>query len=221
METSRGGARGCDADIKKLPKRTSSLVAARRCDASGDLIKLPALAPGADVRAAGCDWAAGDELAAAGRPLTAADVAILAASGRESVDAVRRPRVRVFSSGEEVWTPAKGPFDASKHVRDANRAGLAALLAPHAEVSDGGVLPDDFEAWIDALRDAVRACDVVVTTGGASVGRADHAKAALEAAARGRVAFGRLHMKPGKPTTFATLDANSYARPSWNLARRP
>jgi gephyrin len=94
--------------------------------------------------------------------------------------------------------------------------GLIALLGGQgdyeagAEVFDGGVVKDTAETFQAALAKAVEKCDVIVTTGGASVGRADYAKSVLEGADRCVVRFGRLHMKPGKPTTFATLDSHSF-----------
>jgi molybdopterin biosynthesis enzyme len=185
-----------------LPTGADVVAKQEHCSIQGEVVSLPALRPGADVRTVGSDWAAGDELCAPHTELAPADLAILAAAGHDHVDVCRRPRVRVYSSGAELHQ--RGPFDATRHVRDANRAGLIALLGDgsayggNAIVEDGGILPDDFGAWKDALNDALETCDVVVTTGGASVGRADFAKRALEAAARCKVRFGRLHMKPGK-----------------------
>ena len=198
-----------------LPEGADAVAKQEHCSRNGAEVSLPALKPGADVREIGSDWALGDELCSKATPLTPADVAILAAAGHDTIKVYRRPRVRVFSSGAELHV--RGPFDATRQIKDANRAGLIALLSDgssfggNAVVEDGGVLPDDLGAWNEALGDALRTCDVVVTTGGASVGRADFAKKALEGASRSVVRFGRLHMKPGKPTTFATLDSNSFS----------
>ena len=198
-----------------LPEGADAVAKQEHCARNGADVSLPALKPGADVRLIGSDWALGDELCSAMTPLTPSDIAILAAAGQDVVEVYRRPRVRVFSSGAELHV--RGPFDAQRQIKDANRAGLIALLSDgssfggNAVVEDGGVLPDDLGAWNEALGDALSTCDVVVTTGGASVGRADFAKRALEGAARSVVRFGRLHMKPGKPTTFATLDSRSFS----------
>ena len=197
-----------------LPDGSNAVAKQEHCARNGAEVSLPALKPGADVREVGSDWALGDELCSASTPLTPSDIAILAAAGHDSVEVYRRPRVRVFSSGAELHVD--GPFDATRQIKDANRAGLIALLSDgsafggNAVVEDGGVLPDDLDAWTRSLGDALKTCDVVVTTGGASVGRADFAKKALEGASRSVVRFGRLHMKPGKPTTFATLDSRSF-----------
>jgi gephyrin len=197
-----------------LPEGADAVAKQEHCARNGAEVSLPALKPGADVREIGSDWSQGDELCSKATPLTPSDVAILAAAGQDVVEVYRRPRVRVFSSGAELHVD--GPFDATRQIKDANRAGLIALLSDGSSfggnsiVEDGGVLPDDLDAWNEALGDALSTCDVVVTTGGASVGRADFAKKALEGASRSVVRFGRLHMKPGKPTTFATLDSRSF-----------
>ena len=206
-----------------LPHLADCVAKEEDCDVDGAhrTVVVPALAPRADVRAKGSDWKAGDVLVEAGDCVSPADVAILAAAGQGDVVAHRLPRVVVFSTGDELYAPDherdKGAkYDPRVMVRDANRAGLIALLSGKgdaeggAEVFDGGVLKDDAQTLRHALDGAVKQYDVVVTTGGASVGRADHAKAVLEHADRCVVKFGRLHMKPGKPTTFATLDAGSF-----------
>ena len=211
----RGGACRYITTGAPLPEGADAVAKQEHCSRTGAEVSLPALKPGADVREIGSDWALGDELCSAMTPLTPSDIAILAAAGQDVVEVYRRPRVRVFSSGAELHV--RGPFDAQRQIKDANRAGLIALLSDgssfggNAVVEDGGILPDDLAAWNEALGDALTTCDVVVTTGGASVGRADFAKRALEGASRSVVRFGRLHMKPGKPTTFATLDANSFS----------
>ena len=197
-----------------LPEGADAVAKQEHCSRNGAEVSLPALKPGADVREIGSDWASGDELC----PNDTFDSVRHShpRGGRTRlVEVYRRPRVRVFSSGAELHVD--GPFDATRQIKDANRAGLISLLSDgssfggNAVVEDGGVLPDDLDAWNEALGDALSTCDVVVTTGGASVGRADFAKKALEGASRSVVRFGRLHMKPGKPTTFATLDSRSFS----------
>ncbi|KAH8056027.1 molybdopterin molybdotransferase [Aureococcus anophagefferens] len=202
-----------------LPNLADCVAKEEDCEVSAGqkTVVVPALPPRTDVRVPGSDWDAGDVLCEKGTVVAPADLAILAAAGHHEVAAHRLPKVVVFSTGDELWSPEAGhKYDQRTMVRDANRYGLIGLLGGHgegqagAEVHDGGIVEDKEFALRSALREAVKHYDVVVTTGGASVGRADHAKAVLEAADRGTVHFGRLHMKPGKPTTFATLDAGSF-----------
>ena len=202
-----------------LPNLADCVAKEEDCEVSAGqkTVVVPALAPRTDVRVPGSDWDAGDVLCDKGTVVAPADLAILAAAGHHEVAAHRLPKVVVFSTGDELWSPETGhKYDQRTMVRDANRYGLIGLLGGHgegqagAEVHDGGIVEDKEFALRSALREAVKHYDVVVTTGGASVGRADHAKAVLESADRGTVHFGRLHMKPGKPTTFATLDAGSF-----------
>lgn len=176
---------------------------------SADGVWLPATPEGTDVRLAGSDHAEGDVLLATGTRLRPADLGILATAGRTAARVYRRPVVVVLSTGDELATTS---YDPECMVYDANRASLLALLGGNgdaydggAHVVDGGIVADDATALETAL-DRISA-DVIVTTGGVSTGRADFAKGVLEK--RGTVHFGRLHMKPGKPTTFATLDSGT------------
>jgi molybdopterin molybdotransferase len=149
--------------------------------------------PGVNVRAAGEDVAAGAEALAAGARLGPRQVALAVAVGAEALEVVRRPRVVVLSTGDEVvagCTPdSNGPA----------LAGAIAALGCEVERARAG---DDPGALRAALEAALARADAVVTVGGVSVGARDHVPAAVEAAG-GEVLVHGVPMKPGKPFLFA------------------
>ncbi len=160
-----------------------------------------AVAPGENVRPVGQDHAAGDVLVPAGVVVGAAEVGLMASAGAVAVDVHRRPRVIVFSTGDEVVEP-EGALRPGQ-IRDSNRFALAeAARAAGAEVVFAGHLGDE-AADLDALAAAVASADAVVTSGGVSMGHRDLVKPWL--AAHGELVFGRVRTKPGKPVTFARV----------------
>ena len=187
-----------------------------------ETVQLAAAArPGDSVRAVGSDVEERQELLPAHHRLTPADIALLASSGITSVLVYRQPTVGVMSTGDEVDPLPTGDLALEGHHTvgatayrplDSNRPMLMALLASvGANVVDLGIVRDDAGAVERTLASALHEVDVLVTSGGVSMGDRDFVKPALEAAAAasratgGRVVFGRLNMKPGKPTTFALL----------------
>ncbi len=179
-----------------LPAGTDAVRMAELADAAGDVVTAREAVPaGKHVGRVGEDVTAGRELLRAGRVLRPQDVGLLAAIGAGSVSLVRRPRVAILATGDELLPPGSTP-DGSRIV-DSNTPMLAALVA-----RDGGVceptryLPDHFEAIRDAIRDA--AADVVLVSGGSSVGTEDHAPQAL--AEVGELAVHGIGVKPAGPT---------------------
>ncbi|MEL6452219.1 MAG: gephyrin-like molybdotransferase Glp [Pseudomonadota bacterium] len=161
-----------------------------------DILFHGPIKPGANTRKAGEDVAAGDCVAAAGRVLTPADLALLSAVGVAQVP-VRAPlRVGVLSTGDELV--AAGGDAGPGQIYDANRPMLLGLVTRlgHRAV-DLGQVPDDRAALRDRLDSAVGQVDVIVTSGGASAGDADHVSALLNEA--GAMAQWRIAIKPGRP----------------------
>jgi len=160
------------------------------------------LKPGQNIREAGEDVRENALLLAGGKKLLAGDMALLAAAGVVAVPVVRRPRVVHFSTGDELVAVGKPP--ASGKVYDSNRHLLRALLAdPAYQVTDGGILADDPKLLQAKLGAAARNFDAIITTGGASVGEADHVKAVL--ARLGQVDFWKIAIKPGKPMAYGQI----------------
>ena len=170
---------------------------------NGD-VELPSgLRRGANRRAAGEDIARGDEALAAGRRLEPRDIALVAALGMPSLEVRRRPRVAVFSTGDEICEP--GTSLAPAAIYDSNRYTIMALLRRcGCEVTDLGVLRDNQEAIQISLSAAAEVHDLIVTSGGVSTGEEDHVRAAI--AGRGSMVFWRLAIKPGRPVAMGVIN---------------
>jgi gephyrin len=156
---------------------------------------------GQNIRRVGSDLKRGDRVLAAGTVLTPAAVGLLASLGRTDALVTRRPRVSVLATGDELVEPGQpvGPGQ----IRDSNRFALVAALAPlGVTVRYAGLAPDTDEAQRAFLIERIADSDVVITSGGVSMGRKDLIKGLLVELAT--VHFRQLRMRPGKPFTFAT-----------------
>ncbi len=162
----------------------------------------PGLAKGANARPAGEDIARGAPAAAAGQRLRPQDLALLSALGLTDVAVRRRPRVAIFSTGDELTEPGQPLGPAA--IYDANRALLRAMVTrAGAEVVDLGILRDEPAGLARSLAEAAASCDLVLTSGGVSTGEEDHVKAALEQI--GDLAFWRIGIKPGRPVALGRI----------------
>ena len=159
------------------------------------------IAPGENVRPVGVDLAKGSVVLTRGSLLGAAEMGLLAGLGIDPVTVTRRPRVSVLSTGDELVEPADIPGPGQ--IRDANRFSLiAALTEAGAEVVWAGRGPDEATALRSFLVDRIAGSDVVITSGGVSMGDLDLINPLLSELAE--VHFRRVFMKPGKPFNFAT-----------------
>jgi molybdopterin molybdotransferase len=174
----------------------------------GSQVVLPAGLPrGANCRRAGEDIARGTRALAAGRRLTPPDLALLGALGVAEVSVRRTLRVALFSTGDEVVEPGRSRSGAALY--DANRPMLAALLARlGCRISDLGILPDRRDAVAEALAGAAGGHDLILTSGGVSVGEEDHVKAAV--AAEGAISFWRVGIKPGRPVALGVAGGAAF-----------
>ncbi|MDQ3547344.1 MAG: molybdopterin molybdotransferase MoeA [Chloroflexota bacterium] len=165
-------------------------------------IQQPQVRSGDNIRPIGADLRQGDRLIEAGTLLGPAEVGLLASLGHANVLVGRRPRVAVISTGNELVTPDETPGPGQ--IRDSNRFSLAvAARRAGADVVINRHIRDDENALRAGLQDALAGADVVLTSGGVSMGDRDLVKALLGELAV--VHFQRLFMKPGKPLNFATV----------------
>jgi molybdopterin molybdotransferase len=161
------------------------------------------VAPGEGVVRADEDAAAGAALVPAGRPLRAQDLGMLAAAGVTRVGVHARPRVTVFSTGDEVVPPDTRALRPGQ-VRDATATALAALITQAGgEARQGGIIPDDRAALEAALRGALPASDMIVISAGSSVGARDETAAAVARLGPPGIWCHGLAIRPGKPTLLA------------------
>jgi len=160
------------------------------------------VAAGDDIRPIGYDITAGQEILSAGNRLDAAEVGLLATVGITQVQIHPRPRVAILSTGDELVEPGEQPGPGQ--IRDSNRAMLrAAVHAAGGDPLDLGIAADQPDSLRRQLEAVFVAADILLTSGGVSMGELDLIKPILEEV--GTVQFGRILMKPGKPLTFATI----------------
>lgn len=173
----------------------------------GSVLLPPGLAKGTNRRPRGEDLARGTEALPRGRRLMPEDIALAAALGIAELTVRRRLKAAIFSTGDEIISPGT-PLRAAA-VYDANRFILHAMLQRlGVDVHDLGILPDDRSVITTALGEAAKSYDLVVTSGGVSMGEEDHVKAAIEE--KGSLAFWKLAIRPGRPVAMGILGGTPF-----------
>lgn len=160
------------------------------------------------IRSAGEDITRGAVVLSAGTRLTPAELGLAASIGLHELQVARRPRVALFSTGDELVMPGEVPPEQMRPgaIYNSNRFFLRAMLQRlGCEVTDFGIVPDQRDATIAALRDASAAHDLILTSGGVSVGEEDHIKPAVETL--GTLDLWQIAMKPGKPFAYGRIGA--------------
>ena len=189
-----------------LPDGADSIVIQENCDRDGDVVVVRegSNTLGQHVRAAGNDFRLGEIGIDAGRLLTARDIALAAAMNWPSVTVTRRPRVAILSTGDELQHPGE-PLGPAQIVAS-NGIGLAALVtACGGDAINLGIARDTM-ADLDRALDGAQGADLLVTTGGASVGELDLIQQALKDKGA-ELDFWKIAMRPGKPVMFGELGA--------------
>ncbi|AJD49782.1 molybdopterin biosynthesis protein [Isoalcanivorax pacificus W11-5] len=193
-----------------VPAEADTVLMQEECEALDGQVRLPAASSvktspvkkGANIRRAGQDIRAGDEVVSAGTRLSPRHLGLLASVGVAEVSVYRPLRVALLSTGDELAEP--GTAAAPGQIYNSNRYLLHALLAEAGMIPvDLGRVADDYAATHGALASAGQRCDLVLTTGGVSVGEEDHMRAAV--AALGSLDLWRVAIKPGKPFAFGHL----------------
>lgn len=187
----------------RMPEGADTVFMQEDCEVTGDQVELPAgIKPGANVRAAGEDFAAGATVAKAGTRLRPQELAAIAATGQDQVACYAPLSVALMSTGDEVLQPGM-PFRTGQ-VYDSNRFLLRALLETvNVSVTDLGILSDDEDTVRTAVLEAAQNHDVILSTGGASRGEEDHIVSVM--ASEGRLHAWQLAVKPGRPLAFGQI----------------
>lgn len=187
-----------------IPPGTDTVVMQEHVRVDGDTVAIPAgLKIGANVRKAGEDLPAGRTVADAGHIVRPQDLAAFASVGASEIACFARVRVGIVSTGDEIIRPGATPL-APGQVYDANADMLAALVAlAGADATTLGIWPDRFDIVTDNLTAAAERFDVLLTSGGASMGEEDHLATAL--AARGSRHLWQLAIKPGRPMMLGQI----------------
>ena len=193
----------------QVPPGADAIVMQEDTEPAGEQIvrinRVPA--PGQWIRRAGEDVTRGATVLSRGQRLGPADIGLAANIGLDRLQVARRPRVALFSTGDELVMPGAVPPEQMKPgtIYNSNRYFLRALLLRlGCELTDLGVVPDRRDATIEALRSASQDHDLILTSGGVSVGEEDHIKPAVETL--GRLDFWQIAMKPGKPFAYGKVD---------------
>lgn len=191
-----------------LPEGADAVVMQEECERDDDRVRLHRpVAPGEHVRPRAHDIARDATVLPAGHRMRPQDVAIAAATGTMRVRVRDRPRVAIFSTGDELALPGQALEPGHRYT--ANNHLLTALLTgAGAGVTDAGIVPDDLNATCNKLEELARDHDLLLSSGGASVGDEDHVHQALGRV--GEVALWRIAVRPGKPLLFGRLPASLF-----------
>jgi molybdopterin molybdotransferase len=185
-----------------LPEGADTIVPLEEASEADGRVRVPLATAGAYVRPAGLDTRAGERLELPAEPLTAASIAVLASLGIGEVEVRRRPRVAILSTGDELVPP--GTALAPGQIHDANSAALAAAVEEAGGEAVALPLAADDPVQTQALvMRGVAEADLLVASGGVSVGQRDHLRAAIERL--GTLDFWRIRVQPGKPLAFGAV----------------
>ena len=187
----------------QVPAGADAVVMQEQCEAVDGGVRINTIPmPGQWVRRCAEDVAAGAKVLTRGTRMTPQALGLAASVGAATLRLARRPRVALFSTGDELLMPGE-PLKPGA-IYNSNRFTLRGLIqALGCECTDLGIVPDRLDATRQALRTAAREHDLIVTCGGVSVGDEDHLKPAVEA--EGRIDMWQIAIKPGKPLAFGEV----------------
>ncbi len=194
----------------EVPSGADAVVMQEQCEALADnMVRVNAVpSVGQWIRRRGEDVQDGAQILPSGHRLTPQALGLAASVGAAELTVVRRPRVALFSTGDELVMPGE-PLRPGA-IYNSNRYTLRALIEQFGcECSDLGIVPDRLDATRETLRRAAQGHDLIVTSGGVSVGEEDHLKPAVEA--EGRLDLWQIAIKPGKPLAFGEITAANAA----------
>ncbi|XP_064421069.1 gephyrin isoform X9 [Latimeria chalumnae] len=176
--------------------------------------------PGQDIRPIGHDIKRGDCVLAKGTHMGPSEIGLLATVGVTEVEVHKFPVVAVMSTGNELLNPEDDLLPGK--IRDSNRSTLLATIQEHGYPTINlGIVGDNPDDLLNALNEGISRADVIITSGGVSMGEKDYLKQVLDIDLHAQIHFGRVFMKPGLPTTFATLDIDGVRKIIFALPGNP
>ncbi|HDZ9478785.1 TPA: bifunctional molybdopterin-guanine dinucleotide biosynthesis adaptor protein MobB/molybdopterin molybdotransferase MoeA [Vibrio cholerae] len=192
-----------------MPLGADTVVMREQATLNGDVVSFAGakIKAGQNVRQAGEDLAQGQAVFHSGQRLLSPEMGMLASLGFAHADVFRSLKVAIFSTGDEVQAPG-GDIEPNS-IFDSNRFTLTGLLKQlGCQVIDLGIIEDDEAKMMQVLEQAAKQADVVITSGGVSVGDADFIKSALEKL--GQIDFWRINMRPGRPLAFGQISGKPF-----------
>uniref|UniRef100_A0A8C2E6W9 Gephyrin n=1 Tax=Cyprinus carpio TaxID=7962 RepID=A0A8C2E6W9_CYPCA len=176
--------------------------------------------PGQDIRPIGHDIKRGECVLAKGTHMGPSEIGLLATVGVTEVEVQKFPVVAVMSTGNELLNPEDDLHPGK--IRDSNRSTLLATIQEHGYPTINlGIVGDNPDDLLNALNEGISRADVIITSGGVSMGEKDYLKQVLDIDLHAQIHFGRVFMKPGLPTTFATLDIDGARKLIFALPGNP
>ncbi|XP_026782341.1 gephyrin isoform X12 [Pangasianodon hypophthalmus] len=176
--------------------------------------------PGQDIRPIGHDIKRGECVLAKGTHMGPSEIGLLATVGITEVEVHKFPVVAVMSTGNELLNPEDDLHPGK--IRDSNRSTLLATIQEHGYPTINlGIVGDNPDDLLNALNEGISRADVIITSGGVSMGEKDYLKQVLDIDLHAQIHFGRVFMKPGLPTTFATLDIDGTRKLIFALPGNP
>jgi molybdopterin molybdotransferase len=195
----------------QVPPGADAVVMQENTEAADGKVRINVLpVAGQSIRRRGEDLTRNSTVLQRGQRLTPQMLGVAASAGAAWLSVVRRPRVAIFSTGDELVMPGE-PLPPGA-IYNSNRFALRALVqTTGAECTDLGIVPDKLQATRDALREAAREHDLIITTGGVSVGEEDHLRPAVQA--EGALELWQIAIKPGKPLAFGRVRRGEPSNP--------
>uniref|UniRef100_A0AAV2KFR0 Gephyrin n=1 Tax=Knipowitschia caucasica TaxID=637954 RepID=A0AAV2KFR0_KNICA len=176
--------------------------------------------PGQDIRPIGHDIKRGECVLAKGTHMGPSEIGLLATVGVTEVEVQKFPVVAVMSTGNELLNPEDDLHPGK--IRDSNRSTLLATIQEHGYPTINlGIVGDNPDDLLNALNEGISRADVIITSGGVSMGEKDYLKQVMDIDLHAQIHFGRVFMKPGLPTTFATLDMDGARKLIFALPGNP
>jgi len=187
-----------------VPEGADTIIMQEQCQQQDDKVVISGkINKGDHVRRAGEDIAQGSEVMSVGQKLRPQDMGLIASVGIDEIKVFKKVRVAIFSTGDELLMPGE-PVEPGK-IYNSNRYTLTGLLQNiGCDIIDLGCIADDLDATVSAMEKAAEQADLIMTTGGVSVGEEDYIKLAIDKL--GSVEMWRVAMKPGKPVAFGEVN---------------